>query len=101
MLTPHHWLLGEGELSARLWTPRISIEVTRDGGVISLSVWDPEPEPLLNWSVCGTLRVSGLNSVWWSFLSSPVGWVGRDCWPVSTSQSGAFRTHRRPDKWPR
>lgn len=74
LLTPHHWLLGEGELSTRLRTPRISIEVTRGGGVISLSVWDSEPEPLLNWGVCGTLRVSGLNSVWWSFLSSPVDW---------------------------
>lgn len=31
MLTPPHWLLGQGELSARLWTPRISIEVMRGG----------------------------------------------------------------------
>lgn len=73
LLTPHHWLLGEGELSARLWTPRLSTEATMFGGVLSLSVWDPEPEPLLTWSVCGTRQVSGVNWAQWSFLSSAVG----------------------------
>lgn len=88
MLTPHHWLLGQRELSARLWTPRVSIEVTRGGGGISLSVWEPEPGPLLNWSVCGPLGCRGETQ--FDGLSSPALWVG----------VGSYSTHQKTDKWP-